>query len=157
MVIDDSSDIARLLVEALNYRDDFEALAGLLDKDSVWFCDAFASLKGPDAIIDYVKRLRQTFPDFRVLLLARRRQARNRTVFQFQFSGTQSGFMQDVGITDKRAVLRGAAFVDFKGKTVTEVTTYWNCTPFLAQLGVRAHMRPDPVGARYAFRELRPE
>jgi hypothetical protein len=68
-------------------------------------------------------------------------------LFEFTFRGVQSGRYRNLGEPGNRPVqVKGAGSATFnrEGK-ILALATYWNCAWALAQLGVRVHMRPDPV------------
>jgi hypothetical protein len=69
-----------------------------------------------------------------------------RIAFEFSFTGTNTGWFRNVGVTNRKVTLKGVGFAQFGDDgLIGRLTTNWNCTRAMAQLGVRAHMRPDPV------------
>ncbi len=144
-----------ILLQALSHQAfDYGAFAPAhLDPQFIWQSDAFADQAQGEAVQDFIKSLRSAFPgDFNVELVGLMSNNDDEGVFEFLFSGTHRGFLENVGITNKPVMLRGTAVVRFTDGKVSFARTFWNCTAFMAQLGVRAHMRPDPVAAPYSLR-----
>ena len=77
-------------------------------------------------------------------------------IAEFSFTGVHDhGFRYgpvNIAPTGRQVRMQGSLVADFAGpneRAITRAQMYWNWLACLAQLGIRPHMRPDPIkGAR---------
>lgn len=141
------------LLQSAVAQDDFHSLAPRLEDSVVWESDAFDGAADRTKGGEFLAGLQHAFPDLQTDLIGPVFELGSTAVFEFQIRGTHTGFMPDVGITNKKVVLNAIGIAEFNGEKLASIRTYWNCTAFLAQLGIRPHMRPDPVGMEYGLKQ----
>jgi hypothetical protein len=144
---DDPSELIRSLFqnEAGLLRDDF---IRRLDPKARWRADVFEEGEvGADEAAAFIEELRAAFPDLKIEVSNTYpgRKA-GEVAFEFRISGTNDGYLAGVGTTGRSVSVDAFGVASFgDDNLLQEMRTAWNMQAFLAELGVRPHMRPDPV------------
>jgi SnoaL-like protein len=135
-------------VDALKGKD-IGNLGNVLHQNLRWESDSF---DGPTGLADagvFLQGIWGAFDDLNLVhtLIA---DDGDSATFEFRFTGKHARYLPGVGHPSSAAPgtpvsLTGIAIVRFQDDKVISARTYWNCAAFLAQLGIRAHMRADPV------------
>jgi predicted ester cyclase len=146
-VPDDPSELIRSLFQDDKglLRDDF---IKRLNPEARWRADVFekgeVDASGAAAFVD---ELRTAFPDLKIEVSNTYPGSNpGEVAFEFRISGTNDGYLAGVGTTGKSVSVDAFGVASFGDDSLLqEMRTAWNMQAFLAELGVRAHMRPDPV------------
>jgi len=163
-----SSDAFRELLHMIESAATTEEIAKMFHPEVAWTADILpdGASNSSGAVVAFLDLLRTGFGRFTLRLddqevgqpgqpghrgqslpaLVESKDDTNQVSFRLRFHGTNSGYLPNAGVTGREVTLtaHGTARLD-SARRVTAISTSWNCARALAQLGIRAHMRPDPI------------
>lgn len=124
--------------------------AAILGNPDVQSDALLAPAPGPQSVVNFAEALRHAF-DGPQLTLLRVIEDSSSAIAEFRFTGTHGSRFEygpfHIEKTGRSLTMDGSMVVDFDdSQNMGRLRVYWNWHACLAQLGIRPHMRPDPVG-----------